>query len=158
MIEAIASVEAPVAQSEVEPPALVQDAIVEAPTLMPSPAQARLGGEGIVRLRGRHAEILARIHERITDAARREELKLQAERLNPDSWVTDDEVRAGLEQYESVFDSLRAVVGRRRKRRRRRGGRPQGDTPASHTEAQDAGETEGQDSDEPSGPDDAGDL
>ena len=31
------------------------------------------------------------------------------------------EVTAGLEDYESVFESLRTVVGRRRKRRRRSG-------------------------------------
>ena len=120
-----------------EPPAIVPESVAEAPSLMPSAAQARLGTEGIVRLRGRYAEVLARIDERIADAVRREELKLQAERLNPDSWVTDDEVRAGLEQYESVFESLRAVVGRRRKRRRRRGGRPQPGPAVRSTEAQD---------------------
>ena len=124
----------------VGPVALVPDEVAEAPSLMPSAAQARLGTEGIVRLRGRHAEVLARIDERIADAVRREELKQQAERLNPDSWVTDDEVRAGLEQYEAVFDSLRAVVGRRRRRRRRRGGRPQPEAPVMGTEAQDVDE------------------
>ena len=129
-----------------EPPAIVPEPAAEAPSLMPSAAQARLGTEGIVRLRGRYAEVLARIDERIADAVRREELKLQAERLNPDTWVTDDEVRAGLEQYEAVFESLRAVVGRRRKRRRRRGGRPQPDTAVRSTEAQDVDEVS--DSDE----------
>jgi hypothetical protein len=61
----------------------------------------------------------------VSDVARREELKSLAERLNPDSWVTDAEVTAGLEEYEEVFESLRAVVGRR-KRRRRRGARRDG--------------------------------
>jgi hypothetical protein len=87
-----------------------------------SAAQARLGFEGLSRLRARHAEVLARISERVTDAARRDELKSDAERLNPDTWVTDAEVTAGLESYETVFESLRGVVGRRRKRR----GRPPG--------------------------------
>jgi hypothetical protein len=86
----------------------------------PTAAHGRLGPEGVLRLRARHAEVLARISERVADAARRDELKAQAERLNPDTWVTDDEVRAGLEQYEAVFESLRTIVGRRRKRRRRR--------------------------------------
>jgi hypothetical protein len=86
-----------------------------------TPAHARLGVEGVLRLRARHAEILARISERVTDAARQDELKSQAERLNPDTWVTDDEVRAGLEGYESVLESLRAVVGQGRRRRRRGG-------------------------------------
>jgi hypothetical protein len=84
-------------------------------------AQARLGSEGLQRLRARHAEVLARISEKIADPIRREELKSQADRLNPDTWVTDAEVVAGLEQYESVFEALRAVVGRRRRRRKRRG-------------------------------------
>jgi hypothetical protein len=89
------------------------------PLAQPTPAHARLGSEGVSRLRGRYAEVLARIAERVPDAARRDELKLQAERLNPDSWVTDEEVKAGLEGYEGVFESLRAVVGKRRRRRRR---------------------------------------
>jgi hypothetical protein len=49
----------------------------------------------------------------------RDELKLRAERLNPDAWVTADEVTAALEQYETVFESLRSVVGRHPRRRRR---------------------------------------
>lgn len=88
-------------------------------------AQARLGSEGLSRLRARHSEVLARISETVTDPVRRDELKSQADRLNPDTWVTDAEVSEGLEAYETVFESLRTVVGRRRKRRRRSGGRGQ---------------------------------
>ncbi|MDP9324656.1 MAG: hypothetical protein M3P13_13555 [Acidobacteriota bacterium] len=86
-------------------------------------AEARLGSEGLSRLRARYAEVLARISETITDPVRRDQLKSEAERLNPDTWVTDEEVSAGLEAYETVFESLRTVVGRRRRRRRRSGGR-----------------------------------
>lgn len=89
-----------------------------------TPAQARLGFEGLSRLRARHAEVLARISEKVMDAAARDQLKSAAERLNPDTWVTDDEVTAGLESYESVFESLRGVVGRGRKRRGRPPGAP----------------------------------
>jgi hypothetical protein len=85
----------------------------------PTAAHARLGSEAVLRLRGRYAELLARLRERVQDPARLEELKGQAERLNPDTWVTDAEVTAGLEQYEEVFESLRALVGRPRRRRRR---------------------------------------
>jgi hypothetical protein len=84
-------------------------------------ALARLGSEGMSRLRARHAEVLARISEKTTDQMRRDELKTEADRLNPDTWVTEAEVTAGIEQYETVFESLRGVLGRRRKRRRRRG-------------------------------------
>ena len=83
-------------------------------------AHARLGAEGVVRLRARYAELMARIAERIQDPARQEELKAAAERLNPDLWITEDEVRAGLEQYEAVYASLRGAVGRRNRRGRRR--------------------------------------
>ncbi len=92
----------------------------ERPEAPQTAAAARLGPEGLLRLRARYAEVLARISERVTDPARQEQLKSQAERLNPDTWVTDQEVRDGLEQYEAVFESLRAVVGRKRTRRRRR--------------------------------------
>jgi hypothetical protein len=83
-------------------------------------AQARLGAEGLARLRARYAEVMARIADRVTDDQVREELKARAERLNPDAWVTDEEVQQGLEQYESIFESLRSVVGHSRRRRRRR--------------------------------------
>ena len=106
-------------------------------------AQARLGSEGLSRLRARYAEVLARISETITDPVRRDQLKSHAERLNPDTWVTDEEVSAGLEAYETVFESLRTVVGRRRRRRRRSGGRSRETGPASSAQ-------------EPSSPDSAG--
>jgi hypothetical protein len=96
-----------------------------------SAALSRLGPEGLLRLRARHAEVLARISEKITDPQRCDELKSQAERLNPDTWVTEGDVTAGLEQYESVFESLRSVVGRRRKRRKRRGGQASQVEPAA---------------------------
>jgi hypothetical protein len=100
-----------------------------------TPAEARLGSEGLSRLRARHAEVLARISETVTDPIRRDELKSQAERLNPDTWVTDAEVTQGLESYETVFESLRTVVGRGRQRRRRSAGRPKAD-PVSATRPQ----------------------
>jgi hypothetical protein len=113
-------------------------------------ALARLGPEGLIRLRARHAEVLARISEKVEDPARREELKAQAERLNPDTWVTDPDVTEGLERYEAVFESLRSVVGRRRKRRRRRvaGGGAANGGPAGASDEQDAG-----DADSPGEPD-----
>ena len=86
-----------------------------------SPAHARLGSEGLARLRGRYADVLANIARRVPDEQRREQLREQAERLNPDNWVTDEEVTAGLNSYESVLASLREVAGRRRRRRRGRG-------------------------------------
>ena len=84
------------------------------------PAHARLGSEGLARLRARYAEISATIGRRITDEQRRQQLLDVAGRLNPDSWATDDDVQRGLDEYESVLASLREVAGRRRRRRRSR--------------------------------------
>ncbi|OFW04554.1 MAG: hypothetical protein A3H96_09185 [Acidobacteria bacterium RIFCSPLOWO2_02_FULL_67_36] len=94
-------------------------------------ALARLGAEGLLRLRGRFAEVMTRIAEKTSDPVKLEELKTQAERLNPDTWVTDAEVTAGLEQYETVFDALRGVIGHRRRRRRPKPARGPADTAAS---------------------------
>jgi hypothetical protein len=107
------------------PGRVAAEAVRDAEEFPPNtPAEARLGSEGLSRLRARHAEVLARISEAVVDAVRREELKSQAERLNPDTWVTDAEVTQGLESYETVFESLRTVVGRRGRRRRRSGQKP----------------------------------
>ena len=84
-----------------------------------SASYVRLGAEGLVRLRARYAEVMARIAEQPLEEAAREELKLRAERLNPDAWVTADEVTAALEQYETVFEGLRGIVGRHPRRRQR---------------------------------------
>jgi hypothetical protein len=124
-----------------DPPADPQREVTAAEST--TAAQARLGSEGLSRLRARHSEVLARISETITDPVRRDELKSLAERLNPDTWVTAAEVSEGLEAYETVFESLRTVVGRRRRRRRRSGGR------SREADSTDAGQ-------EPSSPDSAG--
>jgi hypothetical protein len=87
-----------------------------------NPAHARLGSEGLARLRARYANVTATIAGRVEDEARRQHLHELAERLNPDGWVTADEVQRGLEEYEGVLASLRDVVGRRRRRKRSRPG------------------------------------
>ena len=112
-----------------------------------SAVESRLGSEGLSRLRARYSEVMARISETVSDPTRQEELKSQAERLNPDTWVTEGEVTAGLESYESVFESLRSVIGTRRSRRRRsldrrRAAPPQqSERPESNDEAVDGQET-----------------
>jgi hypothetical protein len=88
-----------------------------------SPGESVVGGEQLTRLRARYAEMQARITERGGDAARIEELRGKAEALNPDTWVTDAEVRKGLEEFEPKIRDLRAALGLRRRRRSRRGGR-----------------------------------
>jgi len=83
-----------------------------------SPAAARLGADGLARLRARYLDLKGRLAEKDdleTDA--RAELAADLERLNPDAWVTPDEVSGALEQYESIFERLRSVVGRHPRRR-----------------------------------------
>jgi hypothetical protein len=83
----------------------------------PDAAAARLGADGVARLLAGYLDIVGRHDEKPLDEADRAELKASAERLNPDTWRTADEVALALEQYETVFESLRAVVGRHPRRR-----------------------------------------
>ena len=78
-----------------------------------------LGAEGLIRVRARYAEVLARISSQVTDAAAADELRVFAEHLNPDAWVTDEEVRRGLESFEPVLETVRQRLGRPRRRRAR---------------------------------------
>ena len=114
----------PAPAAEVEPEAAEMPAaepeVQLAPDVVMSAAQARLGSEALSRLRGRYADMIARIGERVPDPEKQAELKSIAERLNPDAWVTEEDVAAGLDGYETAFESLRGVVGQRRRRRRRK--------------------------------------
>ncbi len=99
----------PEAEEAVEPPAM--------------PVEQQVGREQLTRLRARYAELLTRIAERGGDVERIEALRAQAESLNPDTWVTEEEVRQGIDSFEPKIRDLRAALGLRRRRRSRRGGR-----------------------------------
>jgi hypothetical protein len=90
-----------------------------------TPVDKWIAREQLIRLRARYAELQARITERGGDAGRIEALRAQAELLNPDAWVTEEEARKGLEEFETRIRDLRAALGLRRRRRSRRGGRRQ---------------------------------
>jgi hypothetical protein len=94
----------------------------EGPTAV-SPIEQAVGQEDLTRLRGRYAELLARITECGGDPERIEALRAQADALNPDTWVTDEDARKGLAEFEPRLRDLRAALGLRRRRRSRRGGR-----------------------------------
>jgi hypothetical protein len=121
----LSSCEEGVQSAEVAPASGPEEATETAPAFETRPEDVgsasyqRLGAEGLVRLRARYAEVMARIAERPLEEEAREELKQRAERLNPDAWVTADEVTAALEQYETVFEGLRGIVGRHPRGRRR---------------------------------------
>ena len=107
--EAFEQLTHPETEEHIQPPAM--------------PVEQNLGREQLTRLRARYAELLARIAERGGDAERMDALREQAEALNPDTWVTDEEVRQGIESFEPKIRDLRAALGLRRRRRSRRGGR-----------------------------------
>jgi len=146
-----AETEAPVDLTQLEPDELqeqleaAEPAIsLEAPDIPEAPAEileradaseaverpeptGLLDPEVLERLRTRYAELLARISQRIADPVQRDVLRQEAERLNPEMWVTPDEARNGLEHFEQWFEGIRsqlpAPAGHRRRRRRRgRGG------------------------------------
>ena len=79
--------------------------------------------EGLARLRARHAEIQARISERVRDPARLEDLRAQAARLDPDAWQTVEEARERLASLEEATGAIRKLLGRRRRSRRGGAGR-----------------------------------
>src|SRR5262249_6240111 len=111
----------PGAADPLEPPEAIEPAPDESPLITDlAPRYARLGAAGLVRLRARYAEVIARLEEKALEPAVKEELRAKAERLNPDAWGTEEEVANALEQYESVFEQLRPLVGRYPRRRRRR--------------------------------------
>jgi len=78
--------------------------------------------EQLMRFRARFAELQARITERAGSPERMAALRARAEGLNPDTWVTDDDVRKGMAEFESQVCEMRAALGLRRRRRSRRGG------------------------------------
>jgi hypothetical protein len=83
-----------------------------------SAAASRLGPEGLRRLQSRYLDLKTRLEQKDDlDADARAELGAALERLNPDAWQTSEEVSAALEQYESIFERVRSVVGRHPRRR-----------------------------------------
>jgi hypothetical protein len=109
LVEAIEQLTHPEAEEKIEPSSM--------------PAEQNIGTEQLTRLRARYAELQARITERGGDLERIKALRAQAEPLNPDTWVTGEEVRKGVEEFEPRIRDLRAALGLRRRRRSRRGGR-----------------------------------
>ena len=80
-----------------------------------------IGAENVARLRARHAEVLARISDRVTDPARRQALQALAEELNPEAWLTAEAVQQGLADFDARLARLGAQLGRRRSGRGGRG-------------------------------------
>jgi hypothetical protein len=69
-----------------------------------------VGREIATRLRARHAEALARIHERDADAATRDAWVALAEALDPDTWLTPEAILEGVRDADRRFEELRAAL------------------------------------------------
>ena len=112
--------------------------------------------QGLARLRARHAEIQARISDRVREPAKLEEPRAQAALLDPDAWRTVDEARERLASLDEATGAIRKVLGRRRRtrrggaRRRRREG-DQGDAKVA-SDSERTGAPVGPAADEPSPP------
>jgi len=67
-----------------------------------------VGREIATRLHARYAELSARISEVAAgDEPTREKWQVRADPLNPDLWVTPDEILAGVQRADALFDQLR---------------------------------------------------
>jgi hypothetical protein len=82
----------------------------EAPTHAPDLLAELVGRDIATRLRARYAEITARIHQMKADDATRAAWQTRAETLNPDSWITPDEILAGVSRADELFDDLRRAL------------------------------------------------
>ena len=66
-----------------------------------------VGREIATRLRGRHAEIMARIHEQGFDETTLAGWVARAEPLDPDMWLTPDAILQGVRDADTRFEQLR---------------------------------------------------
>ena len=69
-----------------------------------------VGREIATRLRARHADILARIHEQSADASIKDGWLRRANALDPDLWATPDAILDGVRNADALFDQLRAEL------------------------------------------------
>jgi len=69
-----------------------------------------VGREIATRLRARHAEIMARIHEQGLDEPALERWVSRADALDPDTWLTPDAVLAGVRDADARFEDLRRAL------------------------------------------------
>ena len=69
-----------------------------------------VGRDIATRLRGRHAEMMARIHEQGFDENTLATWVTRAEPLDPDGWLTPDAVLEGVRDADARFEALRSAL------------------------------------------------
>lgn len=80
---------------------------------VPGLLEELVGREIAARLRGRHAELSARIRDRYADGAEVDRWLTRAEPLNPDSWLTPEAVLDGVRRADGLFETLRQELNAR---------------------------------------------
>lgn len=95
--------------------ALSESAAEEAAARPPIPTthgllEELVGRDIATRLRGRYAELLARIHERGFDELTLAGWLSRAEPLDPDTWLTPDAVLEGVRQADARLEALRSAL------------------------------------------------
>jgi len=93
--------------------ALVADEAAEAPEEIPTThglLEELVGREIATRLRARHAEIMARIHERGFDEQTLAIWAARADSLDPETWLTPDAVLAGVREADERFEAIRTAL------------------------------------------------
>ncbi len=79
----------------------------EAPHTLHGLLEELVGREIATRLRARHSEICARIHERHSDPATRDAWLHRAEALDPEMWLSPEAILDGVRNADPLFDALR---------------------------------------------------
>jgi hypothetical protein len=112
--DAIAHDTAPAASTEACPAedAAVEEAAIEEGSAPAAPRahdllEELVGREIATRLHARYAELTSRIGRLPVDELTRDAWRTRAEAINPDNWVTPDEVLSGVQQADSLFDEMR---------------------------------------------------
>lgn len=91
--------------------AIEEDVPVQRPHTTHGLLEELVGREIATRLRARHAEISARIHEKNADPGARDAWLRKAEALDPDTWLTPEAILAGVRSADRLFDDLRRSLG-----------------------------------------------
>jgi hypothetical protein len=90
-----------------------------------------LGAERAAQLRVQYGDLLQRIARRSRTPEDRDRLTQRAQRLNPDDWPDETEIRAHVDSIQAEWEALSAELPSRRRGRRggRRRDRPEEDAP-----------------------------
>lgn len=96
--------------SDLQAEPAAEEAVAPLPPTTHGLLEELVGRDIATRLRGRYAELLARIHERGFDEAVRADWLSRAEPLDPDTWLTPDAILEGVRQADARLEALRSAL------------------------------------------------